>query len=93
MVACVLDDSAATRVAPAAESATCAAGAAHCFAVPLLQWLWLKRVYGHTTHRVTDVYVCSIGQVCHCRVQVDDVAWQLVLVQVGVDALNQSCLA
>jgi hypothetical protein len=90
MVACVLDDllPPALRLLLSLQLALLTALLC-CLATAMA----VADAYVYTTHRVTDVYVCSVGQVCHCRVQVDDVPWQLVLVQVGVDALNQGGLA
>jgi hypothetical protein len=45
------------------------------------------------THRISYVDVCSIWQVSDSRIQVYDVAWQLMLMHVRIDSLNQRGLA
>lgn len=63
-----------------------AATAAACAAAVVLLLL-------SPNHRVSDVYVCSIWQLCDCRVQVYDVSSHLLLVHIRVNPLHQSGLA
>lgn len=71
--------------------------AAHTHATACYSLMQLLLVWCDATccgaHRVAYVYVGAVGQVRDSRVEVDDVAWQFVLVQVRVDSLDECRLA